>query len=161
MTVKKYKHTKHGIGAFWQNFKDFPGTEPFFVWIRIRIVFAWIRIPFKVRSGSGSVSKLYGSATLGSGSATLHDTIKSYKYDSHVLPTRSGAPDSLAALSLLPRGGWPPATTIHATPLISVVDPEWFIPDPDPALNFPRSGSGSRQKLRIHADPNPDPTHII
>ena len=25
----------------------------------------------------------------------------------------------------------------------SVVDPEWFIPDPDPALNFPSSGSGS------------------
>ena len=39
----------------------------------------------------------------------------------------------------------------------SVVDPEWFIPDSDPALNFP--SSGSRQKFRIHADP--DPTHII
>ena len=40
----------------------------------------------------------------------------------------------------------------------SVVDPEWIIPDPDPALNFPNSGSGSRQKFRIHADP--DPTYI-
>ena len=42
----------------------------------------------------------------------------------------------------------------------SVVDPEWFIPDP--ALNFSSSGSGSgsgfRQKFRIHADP--DPTYI-
>ena len=28
------------------------------------------------------------------------------------------------------------------------MDSEWFIPDPDPALNFPRSGS--RQKFRIH-----------
>ena len=27
----------------------------------------------------------------------------------------------------------------------SVVDPERFIQDPDPALNFPSSGSGSRQ----------------
>ena len=36
----------------------------------------------------------------------------------------------------------------------SVVDPKWFIPDPDPALNFPSSGSGSRQKFRIHADPD-------
>ena len=25
----------------------------------------------------------------------------------------------------------------------SVVDPKWFIPDPDPTLNFPSSGSGS------------------
>ena len=32
--------------------------------------------------------------------------------------------------------------------LCSVVDPEWFIPDPDPALNFP--SSGSRHKFRIH-----------
>ena len=31
--------------------------------------------------------------------------------------------------------------------------------DPDPALNFPRSGSRSRQKFRVHADP--DPTHVI
>ena len=29
---------------------------------------------------------------------------------------------------------------------------------PDPALNFPSSGSGSVQKFRIHADP--DPTYI-
>ena len=29
---------------------------------------------------------------------------------------------------------------IHGT---SVADPEWFIPDPDPAFNFPSSGSGS------------------
>ena len=36
------------------------------------------------------------------------------------------------------------------------MDPKWFIPDPDPALNFP--SSGSRQKFRIHADP--DPTHV-
>ena len=40
----------------------------------------------------------------------------------------------------------------------SVVDPELFIPDPDPALNFLSFGSGSRQKFRIHADL--DPTHI-
>ena len=31
----------------------------------------------------------------------------------------------------------------------SVVDPKLFIPDPDPALNFPSSGSGSGQKFRI------------
>ena len=31
----------------------------------------------------------------------------------------------------------------------SVVDPKLFIPDPDPALNIPSSGSGSRQKFRI------------
>ena len=37
----------------------------------------------------------------------------------------------------------------------SVVDPELFIPDP--ALNFPSSGSW--QKFWIHADP--DPTHIF
>ena len=44
---------------------------------------------------------------------------------------------------------------------VSVVDPEMFIPDPDPAFNVPSSGSGSRprQQFRIHADP--DPTHII
>ena len=41
--------------------------------------------------------------------------------------------------------------------LSSVVDLEGFIPDPDPALNFP--SFGSRQKLRILADP--DPTHVI
>ena len=41
----------------------------------------------------------------------------------------------------------------------SVVDPEWFIPDPDPVLNFPSFGSGSWQKFRIHADT--DPTYII
>ena len=41
----------------------------------------------------------------------------------------------------------------------SVVDPKLFIPDPAQALNFPSSGSGSRQKFRIHADP--DPTCII
>ena len=45
--------------------------------------------------------------------------------------------------------------------LLSFADPEWLpvISDPDPALNFPSSGSGSMQKFRIHADP--DPTHII
>ena len=39
------------------------------------------------------------------------------------------------------------------------MDPKWFIPDPDPALNFLSSGSGSRsrQKFRIHADPDPYP----
>ena len=37
----------------------------------------------------------------------------------------------------------------------SVVDLKLFIPDPDPALNFPSSGSGSRQKFRIHADLDP------
>ena len=42
--------------------------------------------------------------------------------------------------------------------LVSVVDPKLFIPDPDPPLNFPSSRSGSRQKFRIHADP--DPTYI-
>ena len=35
----------------------------------------------------------------------------------------------------------------------SVVDPKLFIPDP--AFNFPSSGSGYRQKFRIHADPDP------
>ena len=40
----------------------------------------------------------------------------------------------------------------------SVVDPELFILGPDPALHFPSSGSESRQKFRIHADP--DPTYI-
>ena len=30
-----------------------------------------------------------------------------------------------------------------------------IIPDPDPALNFSSSGSGSRQKFRIHADQDP------
>ena len=38
----------------------------------------------------------------------------------------------------------------------SVVDPKLFIPDP--ALNFPSSGSESRQKFRINADL--DPTYI-
>ena len=42
--------------------------------------------------------------------------------------------------------------------LTSVVDPKLVIPDPDPALNFPSSGSGSRHKFRINADP--DPTYI-
>ena len=40
----------------------------------------------------------------------------------------------------------------------SVVELKWFIPDLDPALNFPSSGSLSRQKFQIHA--NPDPTYI-
>ena len=35
----------------------------------------------------------------------------------------------------------------------SVADPKLFIPDLDPALNFP--SSGSRHKFRIHADPYP------
>ena len=39
------------------------------------------------------------------------------------------------------------------------MDPERFIPDPDPALNFLSSRSGSGQKFRIHADQ--DPTHVI
>ena len=43
-------------------------------------------------------------------------------------------------------------------PTGSIVDPKWFIPDPDPALNFPRSGS--RQKFRIHADRDPNSTYI-
>ena len=42
-------------------------------------------------------------------------------------------------------------------PVSSVVVPEWLIPDPDPALNFP--SSGSKQKFRIHE--YPDPTHVI
>ena len=37
----------------------------------------------------------------------------------------------------------------------SVADPEEFIPDP--ALNFP--SSGSTQKFRLHADPYPP--HIV
>ena len=47
-------------------------------------------------------------------------------------------------------------------PITSVVDSKLFIPDLDPAFNFPSSGSGSgsRQKFRIHADPDPDPTCI-
>ena len=47
-----------------------------------------------------------------------------------------------------------PTIKTHKT---SVVDPNLFFPDPDPALNFP--SSGSRLKFRIHADP--DPTHVI
>ena len=47
---------------------------------------------------------------------------------------------------------------MYGTPKSSVVDLEWFMPDPDPALKFP--GSGSRQKFRIHVDPDPDPTYI-
>ena len=45
----------------------------------------------------------------------------------------------------------------------SVADPGLFIPDPDPALNFPSSGLGSgyRQKFWIHADLDPDPAYII
>ena len=35
---------------------DFLGTESFFAWILIRIVFAWIRIRIKVWYGSGSVT---------------------------------------------------------------------------------------------------------
>ena len=40
---------------------------------------------------------------------------------------------------------------IAARGKFSVVDQELFIPDPDPALNFPSSisGYGSRQKFRI------------
>ena len=34
------------------------------------------------------------------------------------------------------------------------MDPKLFIPDPDPALNVPSSGSGSRPNFRIHADPD-------
>ena len=45
--------------------------------------------------------------------------------------------------------------------IFSVVDPKLFISDPDPALNFPSSGSGSRQKFRIHADPDPTYTVLI
>ena len=50
----------------------------------------------------------------------------------------------------------------HTTPLTSpysVVDPELFIPDPDPAWNFLSSGSRSRQKFWIQADP--DQIHFI
>ena len=35
-----------------------------------------------------------------------------------------------------------------------VVNPEWFISNPDPATTFKSSGSGSRQKFRIQQDPN-------
>ena len=41
--------------------------------------------------------------------------------------------------------------------LCSVVDPKLFIPYPDPALNYP--SSGSEQTFRIHADPDSDPQH--
>ena len=52
-----------------------------------------------------------------------------------------------------------PVESCPADVTFSVVDPELFIPDPDQALNFPSSRSGSRQKFRIHSDP--DPTHVI
>ena len=68
--------------------------------------------------------------------------------------------------------GWPRnllPTSVHSTANrknakiwtenSSVANPEWFIPDTHPALKFPCSGSRSRQKFRIHADP--DPTQII
>ena len=42
--------------------------------------------------------------------------------------------------------------TVQAIVISSVVDLKLFILDPDPALNFP--SSGSRQKFRIHADPD-------
>ena len=32
----------------------------------------------------------------------------------------------------------------------SVVDPKLFIPDPDPALNFPSSGSGSKSGSNLY-----------
>ena len=35
-----------------------------------------------------------------------------------------------------------------------------FVPDPDPALNFPSSGSGSRQKFRIRIQPILRSTYI-
>ena len=41
----------------------------------------------------------------------------------------------------------------------SVADPEWFILDPDPALNF--TSSGSRQKFRIHADQAPTYNNLV
>ena len=41
----------------------------------------------------------------------------------------------------------------------SVADPEWFIPDPDPALNYPSSGAGFRPRFRFYADP--DPTQCV
>ena len=71
------------------NFKDFTGTESFFLNPDpIDFAWIWIRIRFKVRSGSGyvtnffrswirtvSLSKLYGSATMGVGrSFVLMDT---------------------------------------------------------------------------------------
>ena len=34
--------------------------------------------------------------------------------------------------------------------IFSVVDPKLFIPDPDPALNFPSSGSGYGSNLHIN-----------
>ena len=43
----------------------------------------------------------------------------------------------------------------------SVADPEWFISDPDPALNFPISGSRRKFRIRIQAKvPDPNPTYI-
>ena len=48
--------------------------------------------------------------------------------------------------------------TEYRTDKTSVVDPEWFFPDPDRALNFLSSGTGSGEMFRIHADP--DPTYI-
>ena len=43
--VKKYKHSKRAIGAFLSNFYDFPGTESFFAWIRIRKEFFQVLDP--------------------------------------------------------------------------------------------------------------------
>ena len=47
-----FKHTKHGIWAFFSssNYSDFPGAESFFAWIQIRI---------KVWSGSGSITNFF------------------------------------------------------------------------------------------------------
>ena len=62
---------------------DFPGTEPFFVGIRIRIVFVWIRIHFKVRSGDSSVTNFLDP---GSGSVTLLIMIMVIVNDFHQRP---------------------------------------------------------------------------
>ena len=61
-------------------------------------------------------------------------------------------------------GPWPRGLGLKVGTLLKCCgSAERFIPDPGPALNFPSSGSGSgsRQKFRIHAVHDPDPTQVI
>ena len=53
------------------NVNDFPGTNFFFVWIRIRIVFAWIRIRIRTLIVSVPIdvaSRLFTFSELADGS---------------------------------------------------------------------------------------------
>ena len=59
-------------------FEDFPATESCFAWIRICIVFAWIRIRIKVRSESRSVTNFFRSWI--HINATLQQTVPAYVY---------------------------------------------------------------------------------